>query len=74
MSQELYSIASAVELAFLQHAQQLGLRCAVQVAHFVQENSGTIGQFEIAAAHSGGAGEGAFFVAEQFAFEQFGWG
>ena len=41
--------AHAVEFAFLQHAQQLGLRRAVQVAHFVQENRAAVGQFELAA-------------------------
>ena len=42
--------AHAVKLAFLQHAQQLGLRGAVQVADLVQENRAAVGQLELAAA------------------------
>ena len=42
--------AHAVELALLQHAQQLGLRGAVQVAHFVQKDGAAVGQLELAAA------------------------
>ena len=42
--------AHAVELAFLQHAQQFGLRGAVQVAHFIKEDAAAIRQFEFAAA------------------------
>jgi hypothetical protein len=63
--------AHAVEFAFLQHAQQLGLRCAVQIAHFVQENRAAVGQLELAAARAGRAGERALLVPEQFGFEQF---
>jgi hypothetical protein len=44
----------------------------VQVAHFVQENGAAIGQLKFAAARSGGAGERALLVAEQFALDQFG--
>ena len=43
--------AHAVELALLQHAQQLGLGGAVQVAHFVQEDGAAVGQLELAAPH-----------------------
>ena len=41
--------ADALELPFLQHAQQLGLRRLVQVAHFVEEDGAAVGQLELAA-------------------------
>ena len=65
--------ADPVEFALLQHAQQLGLRCAVQIADLIQENGAAVGQFELPAAQAGRAGERSLFVAEQLAFEQFGW-
>jgi len=46
--------AHAVELAFLQNAQQLGLRTAVQIAHFVEEYAAAVGQLELAAPRPGG--------------------
>ena len=61
-----------MKLALLQDAQQLGLRSGVQVADFVQEDGAAVGQLEFAAAGGGGAGEGAFLVAEQFGLEQLG--
>ncbi len=64
--------AHAVELALLQHAQQLGLRRAVQVAHFVQEDGAAVGQLELAAPRGGGAGERALLVPEQLGLDQLG--
>ena len=59
-----------MKLAFLQHAQQLGLRIGVQVADLVEKERPAVGQLEFAAPHRRGAGERAFLVAEQFAFNQ----
>ena len=41
--------ADPLELAVLQHAQQLGLRRLVQVADFVEEDGAAVGQLELAA-------------------------
>src|SRR5580658_8005487 len=42
----------------------------MEVAYFVQEERASVGQFEFAAAGGGCSGEGSFFVAEEFAFDQ----
>ncbi len=62
--------AHALEFTLLQHAQQLGLQQGRQLADFVQENRAALGDFELAFFLGDGAGERAFFVAEQLAFEQ----
>jgi hypothetical protein len=59
------------ELAFLQDAQQTGLRLLRHVADFVEKQRAAIGLFETALAAVGGAGEGAALMAEQLAFNQF---
>src|ERR1035438_1931799 len=56
--------ADAVELAFLEDAQQFGLGSAVEIADFVEEDGAAVGLFEFAAAGGGGAGEGTFFMSE----------
>jgi hypothetical protein len=43
----------------------------VQIANFIEEQRAVVGQFELAAAHGSRAGERAFLMAEQFAFDQF---
>ena len=64
--------ADALEAAFLQYPQQLDLHLQRHVADFVQEQRAAFGKLE--AAHAGGqrAGEGAFLMAEQFAFQEVG--
>ena len=64
--------AEPLELAVLEHPQQLGLRRLVQVAHLVEEDAAAIGQLELAAPQRGGAGERAFLVAEELALDQLG--
>jgi hypothetical protein len=61
--------ADAVELALLEHPQELGLRGGMQVAHLVQEDGAAIGQLELAAAHADGARKRSLLVAEQLAFQ-----
>ena len=55
---------------FLQHAQQLGLHFQRQFADFVQENRTGIGRLKKSLLRFQRSGEGAFFVAEEFAFNQ----
>ena len=62
--------ADALERAGLQHAQNFRLRGGRHVADFVEENRAFVALLEFADALVGRAGERAFFVAEQFAFEQ----
>ena len=62
--------ADPVELALLQHAQQLGLQLDRQVADFVEEDRAGVGHLEFAGAPLGRAGERAALVPEQLALEQ----
>ena len=66
--------AEAFEFALLQNAQEFGLQLDRNFADFVEEDRAAMGQFEAADALRDGAGEGAFFVAEQLTFEQVRWG
>ena len=60
-----------MEAALLGHAQQLGLQAAGDMSrNFIQEDRAAVGHLEAADALRHRAGEGAFFVAEKFAFEQ----
>ena len=59
-----------LELALLQHAQQLRLQAAAHRADLVEEDRAAVGQRELALLAGGGAGERAAHVAEQLRFEQ----
>ena len=63
-------LADAANLAAFQHAQQLGLHRLGQLADFVEEDRAAVGHFEQADAMLVGAGERAFAMAEQLAFDQ----
>ncbi len=56
--------------AFLEHAQEFGLGAGSEVADFVEENGAAVRLFEAPDPPRLRAGEGAAFVAEQFALEQ----
>ena len=62
--------ADAFEFAFLQHAQQLALKRQGQLADFVEENGAAVSELESPFALVRGAGEGTFFVAEEFALDK----
>ena len=62
--------ADAADFAAFQHAQQFGLHRLGQLADFVEEQRAAVGDFEQADAVLVGAGEAAFAMAEQFAFDQ----
>src|SRR5579859_947449 len=62
--------ADAVDLAFLQGAQQFGLQARVHFRYFVEQQGAAGGFLELAEAAGHGAGEGALLVAEQLAFQQ----
>src|SRR5262245_23600488 len=64
--------AQPLELALLQHPQQLRLHLQRQLAHLVEEEGAALGQLKAAEALRHGAGKGAFLMAEEFAFEQAG--
>jgi len=59
-----------LELAFLQHAEELGLQLERKVADFVQEDRAAVGQLEPPLPHGRRASECAALVAEQLAFDQ----
>src|SRR5207237_8813943 len=58
------------EFPSLQNLQQLDLRRRRRLADLVEEQRAAVGELEAALAPIGGAGERAFFVAENFALEQ----
>src|ERR1700730_1896180 len=60
----------AHEFSFLQNAQQLGLENGRKLADVVEENGAAFGNFEKSFFLGNGAGEGALFVAKQFALQQ----
>ena len=59
-----------LELAFLQEAQQLGLRFERKLADFVEEDRAAVRELEAADLRVLGVGEGGALVAEQLDFEQ----
>ncbi len=61
--------AQALELLFLQDAQQFGLQCQRDIAHFVQEERPFVGQLETADLLRDGAGESALLMAKKLAFQ-----
>ena len=62
--------ADARDLALLQHAQQIGLRLQADVADFVEKYRAAFGDFKFSLLAILRPGERAFFVTEEFAFEQ----
>ena len=62
--------AQALELLFLQHAEQLGLQLRGDVADLVEEQRPLVRQLEAADLLADGAGEGALLVAEQLALQE----
>ncbi len=62
--------AHPLELPFLQHAQEFGLESRRDLADLVEKQGAAMGQLETPLAFGGGAGEGAFFVPEQFGLQQ----
>ena len=62
--------AHALELALLQHAQELDLHLQRQVADLVEEQRAAVGELEAALPPRHGAGERALLVAEQLALEE----
>jgi hypothetical protein len=61
--------ADRLDLALLQHAQELGLHVQRQLADLVQEQARPVGHAELARARAGRAGEGALLVAEELALD-----
>lgn len=62
--------AERANLAFLQHAQQLGLERQGHVADFVEQQGSAIRGIEQPGTIALGTGKGALAVAEQLAFQQ----
>src|SRR5260370_38919989 len=64
------STAQALELLFLEHAQQFGLQGLRDIAYFIQKERAFIGQLEAADFLRYGASERALLVAKKLAFQQ----
>ncbi len=62
--------ADALDLMLLEDAEQLGLGLQGELGDLVQEEGAAVGQLEAADAPGEGAGEGAFFMAEELALDQ----
>src|SRR5580658_735540 len=62
--------SQALELLFLQHAQQFWLQGGKDVAYFVQKQRALVGHLEAPDLLRDGSGEGALLVTEQFAFQK----
>ena len=62
--------AEALELALLEHAQQLGLDGRRHLADFVEKQHAAVGLLDAARLGADRAGEGAALVAEQLRLEQ----
>ena len=62
--------ADPFEAAFLEHAQQSGLERRGGFGDLVEEDGAAVGQLEAAPPARLCSGEGAFFVPEEFAFQQ----
>src|SRR5215469_4456999 len=67
------STSQTLELLLLQDPQQLGLQRQRHISDFVQEQSPTVSHFKAADFLRKGPGKRAFFVAEEFAFQQVKW-
>ena len=67
---DLLVAAKLGELRVLQHVEQLGLERRLHLADLVEEDRAEVRLLELADARRRGAGERAFLVAEQLAFEQ----
>ncbi len=61
--------AEALDFAFLQHAQQLGLQAERHLGDFVEQQRAALRLLELAGVRGVRAGEGAALVAEQHGFE-----
>jgi hypothetical protein len=61
-----------LELVFLQHPKQFGLRLEGELAHFIEEQRSSLRELEPADAAIQGTGESAFHVTEQLAFHKTG--
>ena len=66
----LFIAADALDVFFLEHAQQLDLGAQAQVANLIEEDGAEVGLLEAADPPGVRAGVSAAFVAEQFAFQQ----
>ena len=62
--------AQPFEGLVFQGPQKLGLQCQAQFTEFIQEKCAPDSLFETADTGFIGAGKGAFFMAEEFAFQQ----
>src|ERR1700694_3119928 len=62
--------AHGADFFLLEKAQELGLHLERKLAHLVKKNGSRVGRLQPSPLRTKGAGEGAFFVAEQFAFDE----
>src|SRR6185503_15956652 len=62
--------AHALELLFLEDAQELGLQVGRDLADLVQQERAAVGELEATLAHLVRAGEGAALVTEELRLEQ----
>ena len=66
----MFLFVEATDARIFEDAEEFGLGGGGHVADFVEEEGAVLGEFEAAGAAFDGTGEGAFFVAEEFAFDE----
>ena len=64
--------SQALELLFLKNAKKFGLQLERKLTDFVQKQGSALGRLKASQILSHSPGEGAAFVAEEFAFQQSG--
>src|SRR6516164_5841633 len=63
--------AHALDFAFFEDAKELSLHGQGHIADLIEEERTAFGLFEFSGVASGGTGEGPFFMAEEFRFNEF---
>jgi hypothetical protein len=66
-----FGVANALEGSVLEKSEEFGLQVRAHIADFVEEEGATVGGFAASDMTSDSACEGAFFVSEELAFEEF---
>ncbi|OPY06021.1 MAG: hypothetical protein A4E61_00106 [Syntrophorhabdus sp. PtaB.Bin184] len=62
--------SETLDLLFLDHPQELGLKYQRDVAYLIKKDGSLVGKLEFAGLTLVGAGEGALFVTEELAFQE----
>src|SRR5205085_11969245 len=73
VKRNVFQTTDAAERAFFQHAQEFRLQAQLKLANLIQQQRAAFGLLEHSFLTRFRVSERAFFIAEQFAFNQRGW-